>query len=61
MAGFYCNLSEECIHSYDMIESPMADDTIWDYVQDYFAGSILSASKVQISDVLNFVQSNHRL
>lgn len=22
-------------HTYDVVEGPMADDTIWDYVEDY--------------------------
>lgn len=25
-------------HSYDMVEGPMADDRLWDYVNGYFAG-----------------------
>lgn len=27
-------------HSYDVIEGPMADDTIWDYVEDFINGNI---------------------
>ena len=27
-------------HSYDIVEGPMADDQIWDYVEDYIAGNI---------------------
>ena len=27
-------------HSYDIVEGPMADDQIWDYVEDYIAGDI---------------------
>lgn len=27
-------------HSYDIVEGPMADDTIWNYVNDYIAGNI---------------------
>lgn len=27
-------------HSYDIVEGPMADDTIWNYVNDYLAGNI---------------------
>ena len=27
-------------HSYDIVEGPMADDQIWDYVEDYVAGNI---------------------
>ncbi len=27
-------------HSYDIVEGPMADDTIWNYVNDYINGTI---------------------
>lgn len=27
-------------HEYDIVEGPMADDQIWDYVEDYIAGAI---------------------
>lgn len=27
-------------HDYDIVEGPMADDQIWDYVEDYIAGAI---------------------
>lgn len=27
-------------HDYDIVEGPMADDTIWDYVEDFIAGNI---------------------
>ena len=27
-------------HNYDIVEGPMADDQIWDYVEDYMAGNI---------------------
>lgn len=27
-------------HSYDIVEGPMADDQIWDYVEDFIAGNI---------------------
>lgn len=28
------------IHSYDIVEGPMANDTVWNYVNDYMAGRI---------------------
>ena len=28
------------VHSYDIVEGPMADDTIWNYVNDYINGDI---------------------
>ena len=27
-------------HDYDIVEGPMADDQIWDYVEDFMEGSI---------------------
>lgn len=27
-------------HGYDIVEGPMADDQIWDYVEDFIAGTI---------------------
>ena len=27
-------------HGYDIVEGTMADDTIWDYVEDFIAGNI---------------------
>lgn len=27
-------------HSYDTVEGPMADDTIWNYIEDFISGSI---------------------
>ena len=27
-------------HSYDIVEGPMADDQIWDYVEDFMSGAI---------------------
>lgn len=28
------------VHDFDIVEGPMADDTIWNFVNDYFAGNI---------------------
>lgn len=28
------------IHEYDIVEGPMADDTIWNFVNDYLDGNI---------------------
>ena len=27
-------------HEYDIVEGPMADDTIWDYIEDFIDGKI---------------------
>lgn len=38
------NFIEKCragkIHEYDIVEGPMADDTIWNFVNDYLANNI---------------------
>ena len=31
-------------HDYDIVEGPMADDTIWDYVENYMAERISKAA-----------------
>ncbi|NFG11558.1 DUF3990 domain-containing protein, partial [Clostridium botulinum] len=28
------------IHEYDIVEDPMADDTVWNFVNDYLSGDI---------------------
>jgi len=28
------------VHSYDIVEGPMADDEVWDYVEDFLSGHI---------------------
>ena len=28
------------LHHYDIVEGPMADDTIWDYIEDFIQGNI---------------------
>ena len=33
-----CRRGQE--HAYDIVEGPMADDTIWDYIEDYLRGAI---------------------
>lgn len=37
-----CRLGKE--HSYDIVEGPMADDQVWDYVEDFIAGRISRAA-----------------
>lgn len=33
-----CRSGQE--HTYDIVEEPMADDTIWDYIEDFVRGNI---------------------
>lgn len=37
---FIANCRAGISHSYDIVEGPMADDTIFNYVQDFLAGNI---------------------
>ena len=37
MAGVCGELPE---HEFDIVDGPMADDQIWDYVEDYMTGNI---------------------
>ncbi len=37
---FIVNCRRGIEHKYDIVEGPMADDTIWDYVEDYVQGKI---------------------
>lgn len=38
-------------HDYDIVEGPMADDQIWDYVEDYISGRI---SKTAFWELVKF-------
>ena len=45
MSDEWLNFIAECragkIHEYDIVEGPMADDTIWDYVEDIWQNGYL--------------------
>ena len=41
---FVVNCRRGVEHSFDIVEGPMADDEIWDYVEDYMDGSITKAA-----------------
>ena len=45
-------------HTYDVVEGPMADDTIWDYVEDYAAGNI---SKSAFWELVKFKYPTHQI
>lgn len=38
--NFIVNCRRDYPHTYDIVEGPMADDQIWDYVDDFVAGAI---------------------
>ena len=37
---FIADCRNGALHDYDIVEGPMADDTIWNYVNDFLAGYI---------------------
>ena len=45
-------------HNYDIVEGPMADDQIWDYVEDYMSGSI---SKAAFWELVKFKYPTHQI
>lgn len=52
-------------HDFDIVEEPMVDDTIWDYVEDFMKGNIsreafwvLAKFKYQTHQIV-FVQKRH--
>lgn len=44
MTDAWLNFIAQCrhgnLHSYDIVEGPMADDTVWNYVNDYLRGDL---------------------
>ena len=45
-------------HNYDIVEGPMADDQIWDYVEDYMAGNI---KKSAFWELVKFKYPTHQI
>lgn len=45
-------------HDYDIVEGPMADDQIWDYVEDYISGKI---SKTAFWELVKFKYPTHQI
>lgn len=45
-------------HDYDIVEGAMADDTIWDYIEDYVAGRI---SKNAFWELVKFKYPTHQI
>lgn len=55
---FVVNCRSGKAHTYDVVEGPMADDTIWDYVEDYAAGNI---SKSAFWELVKFKYPTHQI
>jgi len=45
-------------HDYDIVEGAMADDTIWDYIEDYMNGKI---SKEAFWELVKFKYPTHQI
>lgn len=45
-------------HKFDIVEGPMADDQIWDYVEDYMADNI---SKAAFWELVKFKYPTHQI
>ena len=62
MSDEWLNFIAECragkIHEYDIVEGPMADDTIWNFVNDYLANNI---SKAVFWEYAKFKYPTHQI
>ncbi len=45
-------------HEFDIVEGPMADDQVWDYVEDYIAGRI---SRAAFWELVKFKHPTHQI
>lgn len=55
---FVVNCRRGIEHNYDIVEGPMADDQIWDYVEDYIEGSI---TKAAFWELVKFKYPTHQI
>ena len=46
------------VQIFDIVEGPMADDQIWDYVEDYMSGKISNAA---FWEIFNFKYPTHQI
>ena len=51
-----CRMGVE--HTYDIVEGPLADDTIWDYIEDYVQGMI---TKEAFWELVKFKYPTHQI
>lgn len=62
MTDAWLDFIAECrngkIHNYDIVEGPMADDTIWNFVNDYLAGNI---SRTVFWEYAKFKHPTHQI
>ena len=55
---FVVNCRRGIEHDFDIVEGPMADDTIWDYIEDFVAGQI---SRNAFWELVKFKYPTHQI
>ena len=55
---FVVNCRRGKMHTYDIVEGPMADDTIWNYVDDFARGLI---SRTAFWELVKFKYPTHQI
>lgn len=45
-------------HNYDIVEGPMADDTIWNFIEDFVKGEI---SRAAFWELVKFKHPTHQI
>lgn len=55
---FIVNCRQGKEHNFDIVEGPMADDQIWDYVEDYVSNNI---SKTAFWELVKFKYPTHQI
>lgn len=55
---FIVNCRRGISHSYDIVEGPMADDTIWNYIEDFLVGEI---SRPAFWELVKFKYPTHQI
>ena len=55
---FVVNCRRGIEHDFDIVEGPMVDDTIWDYIEDFVAGQI---SKSAFWELVKFKYPTHQI
>lgn len=55
---FVADCRRGATHSYDVVEGPMADDTVWNYVEDFVSGNI---SRAAFWELAKFKYPTHQI
>lgn len=56
--NFVVNCRRGIEHEFDIVEGPMADDTIWDYIEDFVRGNI---SRSAFWELVKFKYPTHQM